>query len=279
MPKPLPTADPQELARIREHYELEVALAARLRESAPGDRQELYTAVYDELFRTIPWHVQHARDETYMAAANARLRAFLRPWLTPEAAVLEIGAGDGTFSRDLAGRVGHAYALDVSSGARKTGGEPANYDFLLSDGVSIPLPDATVDLAFSNQLIEHVHPDDVQPHLREVLRVLRPGGRYVLLTPTRLSGPHDVSGFFHDEPRGFHLKEYSCGDLARELRTAGYRDVRQVMKLKQWLGTPPATLPATLERLVELLPRDVQRRVCRRAPLAHLVSVRLVARR
>jgi len=278
MPRPLPTVDPAQIDRIREHYRLEVELAGRLRASCREERQRLYTEVYDELFRRIPWHGQHVRGPTHMARVNRALLGFLRPWLRPGDTVLEIGAGDGTFAEALAGRSRHAYALDVSAGVFDGRETPANFDFLVSDGVSIPLADGAVDLAFSNQLFEHLHPDDVQPHLREVRRVLRPGGRYVVLTPTRLSGPHDVSGYFDDEPRGFHLREYTCGELAAELRAAGFRRVQALLKLKRWLLRYPVGTTAALERVLESQPRDRQRRLASRAPLAQLVAARVVAR-
>ncbi|MEO1366456.1 MAG: hypothetical protein AAFX50_04730, partial [Acidobacteriota bacterium] len=39
-----------------------------------------------------------------------------------------------------------------------------------------------------------------------------------------LLGPHDISAYFADEPLGFHLREYSHGDLHREARRAGFVD-------------------------------------------------------
>lgn len=277
MPKPLPSNDPAEIERLRIHYELEIELADRLRSSSRQDRQRLYNEAYDELFRRIPWHSQHTRNAETMRRWNRRILRFLRPWLNPEAAVLEIGAGDGMFSKELAPQVRHVYALDVSDGIFDRSSCPENFEFLLSDGLSIPLADDQVDFAFSNQVIEHVHPEDVQPHLREVRRVLRPGGHYLLLTPNRLSGPHDVSGFFSDVARGLHLREYSCGDLAHELRSTGFRNVKAAIKLKTVILRPSVRFPAALERLIELLPRGYQRILTRRAPLAQLVTVRLVA--
>jgi SAM-dependent methyltransferase len=279
MPIPMPDASETEREQIRQHYAIEVELAQRLRESAPADRQRLYNEVYDELFRAVPWHVQHQRGADHRARVNARMRVFLRPWLHGEARVLEIGAGDGSFSLELAPTVARAWALDVSRGVLASDDPPPGFEFLLSDGVSIPLEDASVDLAFSNQLIEHVHPDDLQPHLREVRRVLRPGGRYVMITPHRLSGPHDISRFFDDTPRGFHLREYTCAELGRELRAAGFGTVHKLLKLKRKLALLPVGVPALLEWALQRGSRDWQRRLASRAPLSQLLAVRLVARR
>jgi SAM-dependent methyltransferase len=261
--------------RIRRHYEIEVELAARLRQAERGERQRLYGELYDELFTRVPWHIQHRRrdDRRGREVTNARLRSFLSPWLTPTATVLEIGAGDGAFARELAAQVVRAYALDVSAKVTDGTGEPPNYEFLVSDGTSIPLPDGSVDLVFSNQLVEHIHPDDLSEHLIQVRRVLRRGGRYLAITPNRLSGPHDISGRFHDEPQGLHLREFACADLAEDLRRAGFEDIRQVIRISGRPVVLPVAVPAALEAAIRVLPRRWQRRVAARAPFVPEIDV------
>jgi hypothetical protein len=82
----------------------------------------------------------------------------------------------------------------------------------------------------SNQLIEHLHPDDIDTHMRAARVLLKPGGRYTFATPHRLTGPHDVSKVFGlDAPAGMHLREYTNLELARSLRRAGFRRIRSIM--------------------------------------------------
>jgi SAM-dependent methyltransferase len=57
------------------------------------------------------------------------------------------------------------------------------YRFLRA-GTALPLADASFDLAVSNHVIEHL--GDAALHLRELSRVLRPGGLAYLATPNRL---------------------------------------------------------------------------------------------
>jgi ubiquinone/menaquinone biosynthesis C-methylase UbiE len=52
-------------------------------------------------------------------------------------------------------------------------------DVALADAVALPFPDASFDAAVATQVIEYV--DNVEAALLEVRRVLRPGGRLVLL--------------------------------------------------------------------------------------------------
>ena len=97
---------------------------------------------------------------------------------------------------------------------------------MLYDGYQLDLPDDCVDLVFSDQLVEHLHPEDTLHHFRLVRRILAPEGAYVFRTPHALCGPHDVSRFFSDAPEGFHLKEWTYRELEPVLRETGFGTLR-----------------------------------------------------
>ena len=99
------------------------------------------------------------------------------------------------------------YALDVSDEIATRITLPANCKLVLSDGLTVAVPEGSIDVAYSNQLMEHLHPDDAVEQLHNVYRALKPGGAYICITPNALWGPHDVSRRFDREPTGFHLKE------------------------------------------------------------------------
>jgi SAM-dependent methyltransferase len=210
---------------IREHYEVERQLAERLKASTRAERSTLYTALYDELLQRVPSHplLEQRADSTVTAG---QLRMFDR-YLDADSVFLEIGAGDCALSLAVAERVREVYALDVSEEitAEARRAQRENLRIVVTDGLSIPLKPASVTLAFSDQLFEHLHPDDALDHLRQVHEVLRPGGRYICLTPNRLTGPHDVSKYFDETATGFHLREYSATELERLMRAAGFARV------------------------------------------------------
>jgi hypothetical protein len=64
--------------------------------------------------------------------------------------------------------------------------------------------------------------------LHNIAKALKPGGRYICITPNRLNGPHDVSSGFDEVARGFPLHEYTHGELGRALRDAGFHRVRNL---------------------------------------------------
>jgi SAM-dependent methyltransferase len=124
--------------------------------------------------------------------------------------------------------------------------------------------------------MEHLHPEDAAEQLRNIYRVLKPGGRYICITPSKLSGPHDVSKYFDDEPTGFHLKEYSTGELAAVFRIAGFQEIYPFLWIKQRLILLPLAIVSFLEGRLSKLTRTTRYRLCNRAPLNHLLG-RVVA--
>lgn len=230
-------------ARIRsreELFQLERDLADRLRRAAADERPALYAEVYDAYYRAVGPPAADARQ----AELLARLVA---PFHDRSSTVLEIGAGDGRLARHLAPRVAQVIALEAS--AVVSGGVPAppNLRWVLTREAEDAIEASSVDLAVSCHVVEHLHPDDGAEHLRQVRRWLRPGGAYVVVTPNRLLGPHDVSAGFSDVPLGFHLREYSHGELGAAMARAGFRPV-QVLR---GIDRPPRRTPLWRHRLAE----------------------------
>lgn len=272
----LPTSDPRPTENIRAHYEIEKELAARLRNADRNERRELYTRLYDELYTRVP--DLPGRLAFRRQRILRRQGRWLRPMLRPDMTFLELGAGQCDLSRYVAGRVARVYVLDV---APQTDVEqlPPNCEFLLSNGASVPVPPASVDLAYSHQLMEHLHPDDATEQLHNIYRALRPGGVYFCATPNRLGGPWDISRRFDDLATGFHLQEYTCGELIALFREAGFRRFRTHTGY-QGLGfyAAPGLVLGT-ERMVAACPPHYRKRLARLAPVRVLLNIKLVAQK
>jgi len=92
-----------------------------------------------------------------------------------------------------------------------------NLKYRRGDAQRVELSDGCMDAVVSFETIEHL-PDDVG-YLKEVRRVLRPGGLYVVSTPDRrLSGAK--ARFGKGSP--FHVREYSRDEFIRLLETNGF---------------------------------------------------------
>jgi SAM-dependent methyltransferase len=265
--------------RLLAHYLVERELADRVRGAESYDeRRRIMSGMYQELFERVPDHPRLANPDT--EAKRQRdvdwSLAQLRPFLTSASVFLEIGAGDCALSRRVAELASRVYAIDIID---QTQGQPLpfNCTLLVSDGRSIPVPDASVDVAFSDQLMEHLHPEDAMQQLAEIHRCLKPGGTYVCITPNRLYGPTDVSGYFEDTARGFHLREYSLRDLREVFTRSGFSGLQAYVGARgHFARCPPAPLEA-IETALERLPSRVRRRIAATKPMRALLGVRLAA--
>jgi len=277
MPKSISTSESRSLDQLREHYLIERELANRLRTAGAIERRALYTSVYDELFHRVPLHPSRTMDRGAQARSVARLMTLIEPLLAPDQTVLDVGCGDGALACNIAQRVARVYGVDVSHNFTQGLEHPDNFSLAISDGTSIPLEPDSIDLAVSNQLMEHLHPDDALEQLRNVFRVLKPGGRYLIITPNRLSGPHDISMYFDDNASGFHLKEYTVGELVGLLGKVGFGATQCITGGRGVGMRIPTWTVAAMEAGLGSLPRSLARSIARRRPLSTLLNIRLLA--
>ena len=266
-------------ARLRAHYEVEAELAARLRGSHPDERRRLYSELYSELFARLPDHPQHRIDPAKRQRNAANQIALLRSHLRPGDTYVEIGCGDAAVTQALAPFVQAAIGIDVTPVLIDQVGAPANFRFVHTNGTDLALDTGCADLVYSNQLMEHLHPDDAERQLREVCRILKPGGAYICSTPNRITGPHDISCYFGHEPTGFHLREYDHATLAAMFSAAGFRSARAHVTVKGRRLTLPVPPVGFIERLVMRLPGAVRRRLVGIGPVRNLAGVMLIGRK
>jgi len=100
--------------------------------------------------------------------------------------VLDIGSGPGLLANEMAALVGpngRACGMDISEDmlamSRKRCADKPWTEFKKSDATNLPYPDGSFDAAVSTQVYEYVA--DIPQALAELYRVIRPGGRVVVL--------------------------------------------------------------------------------------------------
>lgn len=272
---------PRSPEQRREHYLIERALADRLRGADRTERQGLYSSVYDELFQKVPHHPQLTRgaDDRAKSRDIARQMAILSRYLRPGIAYLELGPGDCSVALEVAKVARRVYAVEVSAEITRGLVTPPNFELLITDGSEVPVSPGSIDLIYSNQLMEHLHPDDAVLQLANVVRALRPGAKYVCITPNALSGPHDISKIYDDQPTGFHLKEYSVSEMVAVFRAVGFTGFRVVIGARAVYL--PFSIPAgpirVLESLLSSLRGPLRRRIARSSLSRLLLGINFVA--
>jgi SAM-dependent methyltransferase len=255
-------------------YLVEVEQADKLRHAAPAERKKLYSPVYEEYFRKLPFHPQHTikqNQQARQARVDYQLRQIL-PLIEGKEKFMEIGAGDCSLSIAASSFCKQVLALEVSQEIAENLQLPANVKVLLFDGFDIPLDDNSIDAAYSNQLMEHLHPDDAEEQLRSIHRVLREGGAYICITPNRISGPHDISRFFTDRPVGFHLREYSATELRELFLAVGFSEVIAYTIIKGRQVVLPFAMVTALEKMAEALPQSLKESFLNFRPVKMLMT-------
>ncbi|MGD9985234.1 class I SAM-dependent methyltransferase [Pseudonocardia sp.] len=140
---------------------------------------------YDE-----KWSISY--DERCIDYAAGRFRHVAGDADWPYGRALELGCGTGFFLLNLmqAGLATAGSVTDLSPGMvdaalRNAAGLGLDVDGRVADAERIPYDDATFDVVVGHAVLHHI--PDVETALREVLRVLRPGGRFVFAgEPTKI---------------------------------------------------------------------------------------------
>jgi SAM-dependent methyltransferase len=263
--------------QILNHYRVEKEIADRLKAADRAGRSRIYTGMYDELFARVPDHprLTGARDPTSRAARNCKAFALVERFVGPETDFVEFAPGDCTFAYLVCGRARSVIGVDISDQSVKTNPIPANFRLQIYDGYELALPDASADVVFSDQFVEHLHPEDTDLHFQLVRRLLKPGGSYIFRTPHAFHGPFDISAYFSDVAEGFHLKEWTYAELRGRLRTAGFSSWRGGLKRKGRYHELPVRIFAGYEKMIGWIPPRI-RRVAARALLPRHIYLRAV---
>ncbi len=166
----------------------------------PASAQDVERAWADNKLAQVLYHDWEAQtydekwsisfDERCTSVVRDRFLGVLRSSPTageslPYGRVLELGAGTGFFSLNLklAGLVDEVHVSDLSPGmveAAKQNAERLGFTIegRVADAEALPYEDDSFDLVVGHAVIHHI--PDVEAALREVVRVLRPGGRFVI---------------------------------------------------------------------------------------------------
>ena len=238
---------------------VEAELAKQLASAPPEERQQLYGEVYDRIYEM---HFSRA-PETLEFGAHLGFMPMLEKLSSPGDSVLEIGCGAGLMAVELARRGRRVTGLEVSEvileRARERAAGVECIDLRRVDGIELPFPDASFDFVYSIEVLEHLHEADGAAHVKEVARVLRPGGRYWFLTPSRWESiaANERFGVDVEVDADVHLKEWTYGELKDVLAEAGFRRATVPLRDHRALALP--FMPLRMMVGFERMPRPLRR--------------------
>jgi 2-polyprenyl-3-methyl-5-hydroxy-6-metoxy-1,4-benzoquinol methylase len=173
---------------------------------------------YEDLWARLPGELHPPDVELRSRLLSTELR--------PGERVLDIGCGEGTFTAVIAAAGAHPIGVEVAESAidRARAAHPG-LDFRLAPiGGPLPLEDATFDLVWASEVIEHVA--DTAAWLNELRRVLKRGGRILTTTPNHTRLLIALRGLErYSEPLGDHLHLYTRRSLRDTLSGQGFENI------------------------------------------------------
>jgi len=172
--------------------------------------REMMEHTYPILFRVEQshwWHTGRRRILASFVADICRQVTDRRP------RILDVGCGTGANLLMLS-KYGDAEGVDVSEDALAFCRERGLQNVKLGAGEELPYDDGTFDLVTAFDVVEHM--DDDLAGLREMRRVLRPGGRVLIFVPAFMF----LWGLQDDVSH--HRRRYRMSELRRVLEQAGF---------------------------------------------------------
>ena len=164
---------------------------------------------------------QQRRLEMIVQAAGERIQG----------RILENGCGVGMYVEVLAQQGGTVIGLeyDLERAAEARARSP---HILNAAGECVPLPSSSFDLVLSHEVIEHVQDD--RAAVREMIRVIKPGGRIIIFCPNR-GYPFETHGIYWKDKYYFgnklfinYLPRLWRNKLAPHVRVYSSRDLQNL---------------------------------------------------
>lgn len=180
--------------------------------------------------------------------------------------ILDVGCGEGYFLAAIAKKFQHKRLVGIDVSIPMAARQHPEVEFILGDVIDFQVNEH-FDVVFSDQVLEHIAPCDLDAHLSSVNRSLRKGGLFITLLPNRLFGPSDVTriiDFSYSNQiasQGTHLNESTYTELIPLLEKHGFGNfktivpVRKIKHLFPFLRVNPSMFAAieSNHRLMKIL--------------------------
>jgi SAM-dependent methyltransferase len=137
-------------------------------------------------------------------------------FVPPGGTVLEVACGYCEFINSI--EAGRKLGIDINTDSLEHAASDVNVFLAPSTDMS-PIKDDSVDLVFMSNFLEHIDREQISDTMRESLRVLRPGGRVVILQPNIRFSYQDYWMFFD------HITAIDDRAVVELLRSLGFHPV------------------------------------------------------
>ncbi|MCM8757679.1 MAG: class I SAM-dependent methyltransferase [Candidatus Omnitrophica bacterium] len=139
---------------------------------------------------------------------------FLQKYISTDAVVLDLGAGYCSFINNIKAK--RKIAVDLNPDVRKFA--DSNVEVIIGSSVDMHQIDSeSIDVVFTSNFLEHLSKEDIVKTLKEVYRVLKKGGKFLIIQPNIRYCYRDYWQFFD------HISPLDDRSLVEILETNGFK--------------------------------------------------------
>jgi SAM-dependent methyltransferase len=199
-----------------------------------GKRDPLWAVLTDPCRKGGKWDVEDffrsGREEIKDVLVHINPNLFY----LPQKRALDFGCGAGRLTQALAEIFEEVVGLDISptmiDQAQKLNLHGSACRFMLNDRDDLRLfPDGHFDFVYSSITLQHIDPVYSRKYIRELLRVLAPGGNLVFQIPERPVRPLDRFFYRVDRRRWYARERRKAGDIIMEMHGLARPEVARLV--------------------------------------------------
>ena len=162
-------------------------------------------------------------------------REYFQQYIPLASRVMEIGAGYCEFINNI--QAAEKLAVDLNPDTIRYATPQVRV--ILSNTTDLSsIPDQYIDIAFASNFFEHLERADIVSTIRETRRVLRPGGKFIILQPNIRFSYRDYWMFFD------HITPIDDRGLAEALEVNGFTVVKTIARFLPY--TTKSRLPKSI---------------------------------
>lgn len=206
-----------------------------INEKDANKREKLYNEFYSNLLQ---FYGRTAKVDSTLEdrIATKNLQVVLFEKELKGKSIIDFGCGEGYFLMNIQRNVSYTKLTGVDVFIPETLSNNTHIDFISSGIINFKTP-TKYDIAFSDNVLEHLSPLDLKDHLNSVYESLVPGGKFIFVMPNRLFGPMDVTRILDNSSsgkvraQGGHLNESTYHEMIDILEKIGFGDFETVLPI------------------------------------------------
>lgn len=223
----IPAEDLMEAFEVEKDFHQKILAA-----NSKAERIKLYNNLYSTVH---PIYQRNNRGAHHNGEMFSRKALLFEKELKGKS-VLDVGCGQGAFLKTLVKR-NHGFklcGLDVSLPSPEEMKQYPQIEFIAADITEFQVA-SKYDVVYSNHVLEHMAPADVNSHLSSIKDALNDKGTLIINMPNRLFGPSDVTRIIDFSytnkiaAQGSHFSEMTYHELVALLKQYGFTKFRTVL--------------------------------------------------